>query len=505
MKKMCILFVAVLFTATSFSQTITDGLRYASEGSFGTARFQAMSGAFGALGGDFSAMNINPAGSSVFLSSAGTISFGVNDTENNIEFVNSGNTTVDTDVNLNQLGAVFVLHNPDESSHWKKLTIGLNYDVMRNYSNEIRVQGANTNSIGNFFVEQANGIPLSLLQTQPGETVSDLYSFLGSTQGTAAQNALLGFQSFIIDPANPDDIENQLYISNAIDGNLNTRYSYVSEGENAKGTLNFATQYKDWLHLGVNLSSHQIDFFQNAVINENNLNPESTIQNIAFENTLATIGSGFSAQIGAIATYKNFRVGLALDTPTWYNIREETTQRIETQRFENDILVNTLVSPNVINFFEEYNLRTPGKIGASAAYVFGKTGIISFDYSIKDFGNLKFDSNFNNDAFFDAQNQLITNNLQAASSFKMGGEYRIGQWSLRGGLRYDQSPYKNEEIMSDLSGFSGGFGYNFGRFNFDVSYARTSQDRTQNIYASNNSLTIDEINNTFGISFSCHF
>src|SRR5690554_3162212 len=48
------------------AQNINDVLRYSQESPQGTARFQGMSGAFGALGGDLSSLNVNPAGSAVF-------------------------------------------------------------------------------------------------------------------------------------------------------------------------------------------------------------------------------------------------------------------------------------------------------------------------------------------------------------------------------------------------------------------------------------------------------
>ena len=62
----------ILFTILSLvvynvsAQNYKDALRYSTEDLTGTARFKGMSGAFGAIGGDFSAININPAGSSVF-------------------------------------------------------------------------------------------------------------------------------------------------------------------------------------------------------------------------------------------------------------------------------------------------------------------------------------------------------------------------------------------------------------------------------------------------------
>ena len=60
----------------AFSQNISDGLNYSSNSLDGTARFNSMSGAFGALGGDLSAIAINPAGSAVFNNGHFSISFG---------------------------------------------------------------------------------------------------------------------------------------------------------------------------------------------------------------------------------------------------------------------------------------------------------------------------------------------------------------------------------------------------------------------------------------------
>ena len=74
MKKTSILIIATLSMTIGNAQNITDGLRYAEESLLGTARYTAMSGAFGALGGDFSAMAINPAGSAVFLNNSSSIS-----------------------------------------------------------------------------------------------------------------------------------------------------------------------------------------------------------------------------------------------------------------------------------------------------------------------------------------------------------------------------------------------------------------------------------------------
>ena len=60
--------IAYITTAQTLSYN-DIGVLFAKEKIDGTARFNAMSGAFGALGGDLSAIEVNPAGAAVFLKS----------------------------------------------------------------------------------------------------------------------------------------------------------------------------------------------------------------------------------------------------------------------------------------------------------------------------------------------------------------------------------------------------------------------------------------------------
>jgi long-subunit fatty acid transport protein len=60
--------------------------------------------------------------------------------------------------------------------------------------------------------------------------------------------------------------------------------------------------------------------------------------------------------------------------------------------------------------------------------------------------------------------------LTQSGELRIGAEYRVKEWSLRGGYRLEQSPYRNQKTVGDLSTFSSGFGYNFGTTRLDVSY-----------------------------------
>jgi len=215
---------------------------------------------------------------------------------------------------------------------------------------------------------------------------------------------------------------------------------------------------------------------------ESNSNKGSTVNRIGFENNLFAYGTGFSAQFGTIAIIANsVRVGLTYDTPTWYVISEETTQYLETRRTEDNQNITEIVAPAVINVFAYYDLHIPGKFTGSLAYIFGKDGLLSFDYSYKDFSNIRFSPG--HEAAFAAQNNLISNTLKGVSTFKVGGEYRVEGLSIRGGFNYEESPYKDKSVLGDRQGFSAGLGYNFGNYFFDVAYSRAEQSRNQQLYS----------------------
>lgn len=482
MKFLHLFILSIATISITSAQNIADGLRYSTENTNGSARFTALSGAMGALGGDLSAMSSNPAGGAVFLNSALTFSLGSMNTDNEALYFGHTENGSENRVDLNQAGGVFVFENFNEASVFKKLTIGVNYEISKNLNTELFLAGRGNTSISEFFLSQAQGIPLDLLETQGGESISSLYQYLGQTSGTAAQNAFLGYQGYLFNPLDPDNPSNTAYVSNVSGNNFNQEYLNLSRGYNGKFTVNIAAQVTDNFYFGVNVNTHSINFRKSDYFVENINTPGSMINRIGFENNLSVYGAGVSAQIGAIARVaNNFRFGLSFDTPTWYQVSEETTQYLETRRTENGNQITAVVNPMILNIYEDYTLRTPGKFTASAAYVFNQKGLISIDYSYRDYSTIKFTPTHG--SYFQDLNHNIGNTLKGASVFRAGAEYRIAQLSLRGGFHYEESPYKNTETIGDLTGFSLGTGYNFGNFNLDFAYARSQQENRYQMYS----------------------
>jgi len=498
MKKIITFTGLLLATISLHAQDITDAVRYSNTSIQGSARFRAMSGAFGALGGDISAININPASSAVFNTSFASFTLSSLSNKNETAYFGNANSNRETDIDMSQAGAVFLFRNNKQDSKWKKFSLSLAYDQYNNFENRWTATGVNpNNNIGNYFLGFAQGLRLDEISALPGESTFDAYNGIGNTFGFDHQQAFLGYDSFILEPNTFDD-DNTLYFNNITGGNYRQEQSLASTGYNGKLAFNFAAQYNDDVYFGVNLNSHFVNYERSTVYFEDNNNNSSIVKQVAFENTLRTIGAGFSFQLGSIFKITdNLRGGLTYESPTWLSFEDETTQYIETLRDNGGTNEVQITDPNTVNIFPQYTLQTPGKVTTSLAYVFGKKGLISADIGFKDFSNTKFKPK--NDTFFAAQNRIIEENLTTSTSINVGGEYKIKALSLRAGYRYEGSPYEDKNIMNDLTGYSLGLGYSFGNTKLDLAYASSEQQSLNNIYNTGNAI-IDNRNSSFTLT-----
>ena len=498
-----------------FSQETTtqDALRYAVDNLNGTARFRGMSGAFGAVGGDLSAININPAGSVIFTNNYASIS-GTNYnkyTKSNY-FGTKTSETYGT-LDINQIGAVLVF-NGSENNDWNKISVALNYENTNNFDNNVFSAGTNpTNSIGNYFLNFAQGLPLNNLQLQPGESISSLYAYLGETGGLGfpAQQALLGYQGLLFEALDDADPNNVDYYTNIPTGGNYYQENYIqATGYNGKVTANVATAYKDKLFLGMNLNVHFTDYLKTTSLYESNNNPlyatGLTVEALQFDNEVYTFGSGFSFNLGAIAKVTDdLRLGLAYESPTWYTLNDELTQRLYTSTTDGTTNFNSTIAPNIINIYPTYKIQTPSKWTGSMAYIINKKGLISVDVTTKDYSSTKFKPT--NDSFFRSLNNQMNQELKNNIEYRVGGEYKIKQWSLRAGYRFEESPYKVDYAMGDLTGYSGGIGYNFGESKLDLSYSNDHRNYNQSLISSgmNDTARMRQINNNITVTYSINF
>lgn len=500
--KRLLTFISLFLCAFVSAQNINDVLKYGTENLQGTARFQSMGGAFGALGGDLSALNINPAGAAVFNNTLVTFSgtFFVTDNEANY-FGTQRNSNIN-DFNINQIGGVFVFNNTNSNSDWKKFSLAFNYDLAQNFDNSYLVQGRSNEGVDSYFLNFAQGTPLGSILLEEGELIENGYLDIGANGGFSDQQAFLGYYGGVIDPLD-DDPQTSDYISNASYTNVDQQLQRTNLGYNSKFTVNMASQYQDRLYLGASLNFHSVFNERVDRLTETGYDASSEIQRTTFDNLLVTRGNGFSFTMGAIAKLNDFvRLGGSYQSPTWYHLNDDLSQRINSDLADEDI---GFIDFNIINLFERYTIQTPSKLTGSMAVIFGKNGLLSFDYGYQDFSNSKLRPE--SDPSFQTVNNEIANQLGSVSTFRVGGEYRIAQVSLRAGYRFEQSPYANTDTIGDLTSISGGIGYNFGGSRLDLSLNRIDQQVNEQLLDTGliTPATIDRIRTNTTLSYTINF
>ncbi len=279
----------------------------------------------------------------------------------------------------------------------------------------------------------------------------------------------MGYEGYLIN----EDLNNQYIPATTATGNYYQENYLTSTGYNGKISFNIAAEYDKKYYFGVNLNAHFNDYIRTTSFYEDyydgiNNNETTGVQALRFENNLHTYGAGFSFQIGAITKITpELRLGLSYESPTWYRFDEELTQNLTVDCADCPGRPSVFdVTPNVTMVYAPYKLQTPGKFTGSMAYFFGDKGLVSIDYTRKDYSNMRFKPKNE----FPTTNTNIDALLTATNEIRIGGEYNLKNWSFRAGYRFEDSPYKNSKTMGNLNSYSGGLGYNFGEIKADISY-----------------------------------
>jgi len=433
-------------------------IEFSKEDSYGSARFVAMGGAFGALGGDVSSATINPAGLTVFTRDNLDLSYTFRNTSISSNYYNSLNTLEEDYNRITSAGVVilFDLYNRDE---FNKVALSVNYRILKDFRNAFYARG-NSN--------------------------------------------FASFDTF------PYDINTNPIIYNQAE---QQEYSNNYHGQIKEINFSIAANFKD-VHFGASLNTHSLTFIQQSLLSEENRASNGDVLNADFYQENNTSGSGFSLSLGVL--YKinqTARIGLSYHTPTWYTEIDEITNITNNDGYQGDTEIRihnsqgTEVYNNTLGGYYPsqryiYQLHTPSKWVASTAFVFGKFGLISADYTYKNYNRLELkDGSFNN------ENNLLRTELKNTHNLNLGTEWRINQLSLRGGFRYSQSPYENTSSSHDSKQYSIGIGYNFGNYKINLAYTQQEAKENYNFYPQYSSinharLKIENKTYTLGISYN---
>ena len=139
MKKTASVCLLILVMLNVSAQDATDALRYSQTSPTGTARFAAMGGAFGALGGDFTTLSFNPAGLGFYRSNEVSFSPSLYNSNSTANYL--GTTKKDSKLNFNfgSLGIVktYVKNKGGSTFGWLNFNFAVGYNRLNSFQNRV--------------------------------------------------------------------------------------------------------------------------------------------------------------------------------------------------------------------------------------------------------------------------------------------------------------------------------------------------------------------------------
>ncbi|MCF8276652.1 MAG: hypothetical protein K9J17_07960 [Flavobacteriales bacterium] len=460
MKSICIQLILIVAVVTltkveSFAQNELDALRYSQVDVLGTARYSAMGGAFGALGGDMSSMGVNPAGIGVFTKSTGSATISILSAGTDATYL--GTSSSDNKVNLNISNVGFVARfkrkrGDDKQWAWKAFHLGVTYNRTANFNRRTSIVGVNTSSSAiDPWVDQLNnsGIQYADIPT------NDFVPSSGLT------NAYMGWGTFLIDTT-PGSVNS--YLRNVLPNyGQSQQVKEMTKGSMGEVAITFGGNFGNALYIGGSIGIPRINYELERGYTESDTQ-DSIADFDSFTKTdyLKASGTGFNFKLGMIyRPVKWLRLGASVHTPSYFNINEQYKSLIVANAF------GTTFSQSTLQGAFKYNLQTPFRAIGSLGFVVGKIGLISADYEYVNYSLAHFRSRSYG---FDVENTNVQSRLHWAGNIRIGTEWRINSFSVRGGFGINGDPFTGK-FNFDNTRYSVGAGFRLDHFFVDLAYS----------------------------------
>ena len=479
MKKIAIIMsVLALSSGTIYSQSQLDAFKYSQTELTGTARYLGMGGAFGALGGDISAMSSNPAGLAIYKSSEVVTTLSVSSVSTKTDWLGSKVDNNRTKVSFDNIAYVgyFPTANDVGVVSWN---VGFSYNRVKNYTRnyEVAMGGEMATSLSDYVASRAYGLPSNLLvgdkNYSPYEN-GDIGDWL----------SVLGYNAGFMDSYKND---NKNYYSSFGDNDANGKWQpYLLHGGSLRVSERGAVDVYD-LSFGLNISE-LVMLGATVAITDLNYSYQSSYDesfekgnSLFLDNYLDTDGTGYAFNIGAIVRPVDcLRLGVAYNSPTWYKMTDNyygeagSYLTFMEDGKEKERKLNASTPEGAVY---DYEFRSPDKWIFSAAAILGTTALISVDYEMTNFKNMRMNE-------VDGSSNVFTNG-DIKSNFKMSNTVRAGvefkatpQFAIRAGVAYSDSPMKdslkngsievatvgtipNYTLFKDATSYTVGLGYRF--------------------------------------------
>lgn len=453
--------IFIIFLSTSlFSQSLTDAVRYSDLQTIGTARTAGVGGSFGAMGGDFGSLLINPAGMGDFYKSEFNFGFALNRINNTSRVVrpnsimgSNGTRIDDTNFNISNIG--FVIHRKPRASSLLTSNFSIGMTQTKNLSEEFNYSAATVGSITERFVEVANGNGLNELDPFEGGVAYDAGAIFDSDSD-------LNYETDIYDTTTVV-LKNQFV---------------ERSGKMNEFSLGWAGNIANVVNVGVVGSIPFVSFEEIKTYKENmgpdagSINPFNRLE---YVESLSTSGFGLNIKAGATAKLgKQVRVGLAYHSPSWLRLQDDYYTEMQYEYFNTSDQNVTLNSESPDGRFN-YLLKTTSRFVASAGTLFSFgdfKGFVNADAEFQNYkaANFDFTINDNSPSTIDYQQEVnddIRGELTNALSLRLGAELAYKKFRVRVGFNGQGSPYLIDDNEFVRKTITGGLGFRGDRFYID--------------------------------------
>lgn len=437
--------LALLCVGALFAQNEMDAFRFSHLDLNGSARSMSMGGAFGALGGDMSAMSHNPAGLGVYRSSEVQATVDLNMANMDAKW-----TGMSTDKNRTKFGFAnfsYVGYFPTgRDQGLKSWNIGISYNKIKDFNRQYRAVGTPQSSLADYVaalssnaIQEDDGIRGITI----GEFMNDPYNTLG-----AHWLPIIGFRGGFIVPKS-DDKDNDIYY-NSFDKAPNETTLRISErGSINEYNFSLSTNISDRVFVGATFGVTDIDYRMTSSHDENFGGKDY----LYLDNSIETEGTGYSFNLGVIVRpIDMLRVGVAYNSPKWYRMTDYYYAEAGTYLAASSDPEFDDYTPE--GMYAEYKLRAPDRWIFSLAGIIGTSALISVDYELTNYKSMRLSDRDGNEY---GDNELIKDDFKAGHTVKIGGEYKVTpQFAIRAGYIWQPSPMQDQLRNGDVEVFPAG-------------------------------------------------
>ena len=418
---------ALLYSTLLFGQSEFDALKYVQPDINGTAKYTSMAGAFGALGGDASAIKDNPAGLGIYNKSevTGTLNLLFQQTSADWNGVNNKENLIN--LGANNISIVLAKKTKAGESGTKGLlnsNFSISYNILKSFDRSLNVKNA---------VNGSESSMTDYIAKFTGSITTEDLSKTNSYDPYISANipwisVLANDAGLIIYDPNQKSWASNL---NVTPETVTPSFVLTEKGFVDEYSIGWAGNLSNFIYLGATANVQSINYTSYSTYNE--IFGDGGYMDMI--DTILTKGNGINFNFGTIIQPLKFlHLGFSVHTPTLFVLKDNYYSKLN---FETPSNTGSFSTPGSIS---NYQLKSPLQLNASAAFILGKMAVLSIEYDYSNITGMQLKNKDGALQDYANENLNMKTNLNDMQTIKIGGEFNINDnYSVRAGYANSSS------------------------------------------------------------------